>query len=193
MSEDDFELFQQMMEDVTPIKSDTAELKKTHHITESHLAKRESATSLSEQNDDYLSIVHAPMLKPQDSVEFKRNGVQDGVYKKLRLGKYPIQARLDLHRKTLKQARDDVIHFLRKSMRMDIRTVLIVHGKGEQANPPALMKSFVAHWLTQIDEVQSIHSAQPFHGGTGALYVLLRKSAEKKLENRERHQKRQQP
>ncbi|MGL4794249.1 MAG: DNA endonuclease SmrA, partial [Aeromonas jandaei] len=28
------------------------------------------------------------------------------------------------------------------------------------------------------------------HGGSGALYVLLRKSERKKAENRERHQKR---
>ncbi len=52
------------------------------------------------------------------------------------------------------------------------------------------MKSFVTTWLMQIKEVQCCHSAQRFHGGTGALYVLLQKSADKKLENRERHQKR---
>ncbi|GAK86939.1 hypothetical protein JCM19238_4548 [Vibrio ponticus] len=44
--------------------------------------------------------------------------------------------------------------------------------------------------LTQINDVQCVHSAQRFHGGTGAVYVLLRKSDDKKLENRERHQKR---
>ncbi|CSC64489.1 smr/muts family protein [Vibrio cholerae] len=38
--------------------------------------------------------------------------------------------------------------------------------------------------------MQCAHSAQRLHGGTGAVYVLLRKSAEKKAENRERHQKR---
>lgn len=68
--------------------------------------------------------------------------------------------------------------------------LLIVHGRGERSTPPALMKSFVSHWLTQISEVQCAHSAQRLHGGTGAVYVLLRKSAEKKAENRERHQKR---
>ena len=68
--------------------------------------------------------------------------------------------------------------------------MVIVHGKGERSNPPALMKSFVAQWLMQIKEVQCVHSAQRFHGGTGAVYVLLRKSAEKKIETRERHQKR---
>jgi len=65
-SQDDFELFHQMMGDVKPIKQDTA------------------------NDPDYLSIDHAPMLKPDDHVEFKRDGVQDGVYKKMRLGKYPI-------------------------------------------------------------------------------------------------------
>lgn len=190
MSQDDFELFQQMMGDVKPITQDTAELKKHHTITEGQLAKREAAMSLSEDDPEYLSIDFAPMLKPDDIIEFKRNGVQEGVFRKLRLGKYPVQARLDLHRKTLKQARDEVVNFLRQCMRMDIRTVLIVHGRGEKSNPPAMMKSYVANWLHQIQDVQCAHSAQRFHGGSGAVYLLLKKSTDKKSENRERHQKR---
>ncbi|MDW6001593.1 DNA endonuclease SmrA [Vibrio mangrovi] len=189
MSQEDFELFQQMMGDVKPLKHDTAELKKDLQITDAHLARQEAAMKLEQNDSNYLSLEHAPQIKSDDLVEFKRNGVQDGVYRKLRLGKYPIQARLDLHRKTLEQARDEIVTFLRQCMRMDIRTVLIVHGKGERSNPPALMKSYVSHWLPQIEEVQCVHSAQRFHGGTGALYVLLRKSQEQKQENRERHQK----
>ncbi|EKO3431407.1 DNA endonuclease SmrA [Vibrio fluvialis] len=190
MSQDDFDLFQQMMGDVNPIKHDTAELKKNYSVSEAQLAKRQAAVSLSDGDPDYLSIDHAPMIKPDDLIEFKRDGVQDGVYRKLRLGKYPIQARLDLHRKTLKEARDEVVSFLKQCMTMDIRTVMIVHGRGEKSNPPALMKSFVANWLSQIQDVQCAHSAQRFHGGSGAVYILLKKSADKKNENRERHQKR---
>ncbi|MBL4239889.1 DNA endonuclease SmrA [Vibrio fluvialis] len=190
MSQDDFDLFQQMMGDVKPIKHDTAELKKSYSVSEAQLAKREAAVSLSDGDPDYLSIDHAPMIKPDDLIEFKRDGVQDGVYRKLRLGKYPIQARLDLHRKTLKEARNEVVSFLKQCMTMDIRTVMIVHGRGEKSNPPALMKSFVANWLSQIQDVQCAHSAQRFHGGNGAVYILLKKSADKKNENRERHQKR---
>ncbi|ELH0896057.1 DNA endonuclease SmrA [Vibrio fluvialis] len=190
MSQDDFDLFQQMMGDVKPIKHDTAELKKSCSVSEAQLAKRQAAVSLSDGDPDYLSIDHAPMIKPDDLIEFKRDGVQDGVYRKLRLGKYPIQARLDLHRKTLKEARDEVVSFLKQCMTMDIRTVMIVHGRGEKSNPPALMKSFVANWLSQIQDVQCAHSAQRFHGGSGAVYILLKKSADKKNENRERHQKR---
>ena len=190
MSQDDFELFQQMMGDVKPLKNDTAELKKHHTVSDAQLAKREAAVSLSDGDPDFLSIDHAPMIKPDDLIEFKRDGVQDGVYRKLRLGKYPIQARLDLHRKTLKEGRDEVASFLKQCMRLDIRTVVIVHGRGERSTPPALMKSFVAHWLSQIQDVQCAHSAQRFHGGSGAVYVLLKKSVDKKSENRERHQKR---
>ncbi|MGR5297925.1 DNA endonuclease SmrA [Vibrio mediterranei] len=188
--DDDLDLFQQMMGDVKPIHSDTVELKKTHQVSDAHLAKREAALWLSEQDPEYLSIDYAPMIKPDDLIEFKRDGMQEGVYRKLRLSKYPLQAKLDLHRRTLKEARDEVVKFLQQCMRMDIRTVLIVHGRGERSNPPALMKSYLAHWLTQIKDVQCVHSAQRFHGGSGAVYVMLRKSQEKKLENRERHQKR---
>lgn len=191
MSQDDeLNLFQQMMGDVKPLQHDTVELKKSHQVSDAQLAKREAALWLSEQDPEYLSIDYAPMVKPDDIIEFKRDGVQEGVYRKLRLGKYPLQAKLDLHRKTLKEARDEVVKFLQQCMRMDIRTVIIVHGRGERSNPPALMKSFLAHWLTQIKDVQCVHSAQRFHGGSGAVYVMLRKSQEKKLENRERHQKR---
>ena len=41
-------------------------------------------------------------------------------------------------------------------------------------------------WLQELEPVQAFHSAQPAQGGTGAVYVLLAKSAEKKRENRER-------
>lgn len=187
---DEHDLFLKMMGDVKPIENDTAIHHKKHSTTEAQRAKKEAAVTLIEADEDYLSIDHAPMLKPSDVIAYKKDGVQEGVFKKLRLGKYPIQAKLDLHRKSLKDGREDVISFLRKSVRMDIRTVLIVHGKGERANPPALMKSFVASWLLQLKEVQCVHSAQQFHGGTGAVYVLLRKSASQKLETKERHQKR---
>lgn len=190
MSQDDMELFQQLMGDVKPIEHDTAELTHRNKATLAQLAKQAAAVSLSEQDAEYLSLDNAPMLKPEDHFEYKRNGVQDGVYRKMRLGKYPIQARLDLHKKSLEKARDEIVSFLKQCMRMDIRTVVIVHGKGDRSNPPALMKSYVSHWMTQIEDVQCAHTAQRSHGGSGALYVMLRKSPEKKAENRERHQKR---
>ena len=60
----------------------------------------------------------------------------------------------------------------------------------EQLALDHLLKSYVSAWLPQLPAVMAIHSAERRHGGSGALYVLLRKSERKKAENRERHQKR---
>ncbi|ODA31900.1 DNA mismatch repair protein MutS [Veronia pacifica] len=177
-----------MMADVAPISNDTVEpSQKSHKPTDAQLARQLAAQSLNEGDPEYLSLDFVRMIKPDDIVAFKRPGVQDGVYRKLRLGKYDIQARLDLHKMTLKDARTEILRFLRQCQKMDIRTVIIVHGKGERSTPPARMKSFVSQWLEQISEVMCFHSAQRHQGGTGALYILLKKSQDKKLENRERH------
>ncbi|MBV1843053.1 DNA endonuclease SmrA [Photobacterium ganghwense] len=192
MSENnEFDLFREMMADVAPLTQDKVQVTQKHQVSEAQLARRLAAQTLSDSDPEYLSLDYAKMLKPDDMVEFKRSGVQDGVFRKLRLGKYDLQARLDLHRKSLKEAREEVLNFLRQCQRMDIRTVIIVHGKGEKSNPPAMMKSFVATWLEQITDVMCFHSALRQHGGNGALYVMLKKSPERKLENRERHSKRQ--
>jgi DNA-nicking Smr family endonuclease len=184
------DLFRQMMGDVIPLKQDTTNHPNKSAVTEAQLARQAAAVKESEQLNNYLSLDNAPMLKPDDLIEYKKDGVQDGVYKKLRLGKYPIQARLDLHKKSLKQCRNEVVDFVKRCLSMDIRTVIIIHGKGHKSNPPALVKSYLAAWLEHIPEVMCAHSALSQHGGTGALYLMLRKSEAKKQETRERHQKR---
>lgn len=187
----ELDLFREMMADVSPLEQDQVEITQKYQITETHLARQTAAQTLTESDPEYLSLDNVIMRKPEDIIEFKRDGVQEGVFRKLRLGKYEIQARLDLHRKTLKQARDEILQFLKQCQRMDIRTVIIIHGKGERSDPPAMMKSHVATWLEQISDIMCFHSAIRQHGGNGATYVMLKKSPAKKLDNREKHQKRQ--
>ncbi len=186
-SSDDLEAFFHLMSDVKPLTQDRIEERKKPSEQKDFQAKRAAAQALSELEIDGLSLNFAPMLKPEDFIEFKQDGVQDSVYRKLRLGKYEIQARLDLHKKTLKQAREDMIRFLHQCQQLDIRTLIIVHGKGKRSNPPALLKSYVAYWLENISDVLCCHTALKQHGGTGAVYVLLKKSVTQKQENRERH------
>jgi DNA-nicking Smr family endonuclease len=52
-----------------------------------------------------------------------------------------------------------------------------------------LKKSYVNHWLRELDEVIAYHTAQPMHGGFGATYVLLKKHPQQKLINREKNKK----
>ncbi|MFT7289061.1 MAG: DNA-nicking Smr family endonuclease [Halieaceae bacterium] len=128
-------------------------------------------------------------LDPWYVLEFKRPGIQNGVYRKLKQGRYPADALLDLHRMNVPRARREIFEFINECFALGLRSVLIVHGKGERSQDRdaiGVIKGFVDHWLRELAPVQAFHSAQPAHGGTGAVYVLLAKSEEKKRENRER-------
>ena len=57
----------------------------------------------------------------------------------------------------------------------------------------AQLKGCVNHWLRELDPVQAFHSAQPHHGGTGAVYVLLRKSEAAKQATREQFSRGREP
>ena len=108
----------------------------------------------------------------------------------MRLGKYPADAVLDLHRKTVREARDEVWRFVEDGVAHGLRSVVILHGRGERSETPGRLKSYVAEWLEALDGVLGFHTAQRQHGGYGAVYVLLRKNAEKRNDNRERFARR---
>ena len=165
-----------------------AELTPTLARTPGLEARRTAAVTTTGIDSNPLSDTAVEPVGPNDEIGFMRPGVQTGVYKKLRLGKYPIEARLDLHRMKVMQARQEVFSFLQECMRHNVRTVLILHGKGE-SNPDGrgVLKAYINKWLRDLPEVMAYHSAQKQHGGTGAVYVLVRKSEEAKRENRELH------
>ena len=157
--------------------------------TLSQLARRQAADrDPANPGKELLSLPEQVReVGPQDLVGLKKDGVQEGVYRKLRLGKYEPQSRLDLHRVTLRDARIQVIDFLNTGYQHGLRTVLITHGKGYHSVTPGRLKSYVLHWLEEWDLVLAFHSAKPWHGGAGATYVLLRKAPEASLRNREQY------
>lgn len=168
-------------------KADLTQQKKQQDPTLSE-ARRRSAMA---GEDEGLSTSSIELLHPLDPVAWKRDGVQEGVYRNLRLGKYQVDARLDLIRKSIPQCRDELLSFLQESIRYDIRTVLINHGRSrDRSGMGNQQKSYLNQWLQVLPDVMAFHSAQPAQGGIGAIYVLLRKSEEKRLDNWERHQKR---
>lgn len=153
--------------------------------------RKRAAVLLEETDTNFLSADHVEKVAPNDELSYKREGVQDGVFKRLRQGKYGIEARLDLHRRTIEQAREQVYEFVNDCMKNDIRIAIIVHGKGDRTpDKQATIKSYINKWLRLLDDVMAFHSAQKHHGGYGAVYVLLRKSEKAKLDNWEKQQKR---
>lgn len=148
-------------------------------ITPGIEARRKAAQQdeIKERNElDSISVI--PQVDPHDILSFIRPGIQHGVFKSLRQGKYEIQSMLDLHRHTVEQARQALWSFINDCFEQGVRCAIVTHGKGEGREHPARLKSCVNHWLRQIDHVLGFHSAQKQHGGAGATYVLIKKSAQ---------------
>lgn len=201
MSHDESELFRQSMRGVRPLSPAPAPViapvpppppaPAAPPATLAQLARRAAAQAEMGMDRRGLATQWVEPLKPWDEICFQRPGVQEGVFRKLRLGQYPIEGRLDLHHMSVEQARRELLSFIDESLRHEVRTVLILHGKGEK-NPGqhAILKSHLAVWLPELPGVMAAHSAQRHHGGTGAVYVLLRKSERQRLDNRERYARR---
>lgn len=167
---DDESLFQQEMSDVEPLKSDN----KVKHKPERKKIRVKHHHQDSAAIDDVFSDAHVEDCP--DRLNFSRSGVQPATLKKLRQGKLPIDNNIDLHGLTIDEARDYLLEFLGECEIDGSRVLLIVHGKGYSS--PGLkpkIKPMLNRWLKQLTSVLAFVSAQPADGGTGAVYVLLRK------------------
>lgn len=188
MSESDDELFRQQVQGVRPIAAPPrAQLNRSPVSELAQAARREAAVRDMGPDRNFLGLDLAERLDPYYPLEFRRPGVQHGVFRKLKQGRYVMDARLDLHRMTVERAREEVFGFIREALAYDLRNVLIVPGRGSHSNSPeAVLKSYVNKWLPEFEEVLAFCSAIPQHGGTGAVYVMLKKSERRSQENRTR-------
>ena len=183
--------FHELVGAVEPLKGDISLLlKRAPEITPGTLERRRAAELPDGKDRNYLSTTHIPLVEPHAELSFVRPGVQHGVFRRLRLGEYHFDTRLDLHGLGVEQARSAVFRLVRDCIAHDIRACLISHGRGAERRPAALLKSCVALWLPQFEEVLAFHSAPRHMGGTGATCVLLRKSDRARQENFEKHSKR---
>jgi len=119
------------------------------------------------------------MVDSDEYVEASVRGLNRRILKKLRSGDFALQANLDLHGLRSDEAREAVDAFIRRSRTQGHRCVLIVHGRGlgSKDHIPVLKQKLHA-WLTRRSLSQMVlayTSAKPYDGGTGAVYVLLRR------------------
>ena len=192
MASDEEKRFIDEMADVVPLKREPRVAVRPGAVSErdsSQELRRQAAERGPERDRNTLTDGAVVPLDSWYVMDFKRSGVQNGVFRKLKQGRYETDARLDLHRMTAAIARRELFWFLEEATRLGLRTVLIIHGKGQtsaEKERSSILKGCTDQWLRELDMVQAFHSAQPQHGGTGAVYVLLKKSEEKKRENREK-------
>ena len=101
---------------------------------------------------------------------------------KIGRGSEPIDARIDLHGMTQASAHSALAHFLHRAQRDGARVVLVITGKGKLGADPhaerGVLKRQVPLWLESPELrplIVGFEAATIGHGGTGALYVRMRR------------------
>src|SRR5262249_24298693 len=98
-------------------------------------------------------------------------------------GQASIDARLELHGMTQKQAHAALLHFLHQARAQDAKLALVVTGKGMggatgSATERGALRRQVPLWLALPEFrrfIVSFEHAHDSHGGGGALYLRLRR------------------
>jgi len=178
MQDDDFSLFKSEMRGVKPLKYDRTDTGKPKPDRARLATLRQAATQRVETiKVDGLSDQFVIDVGAEDELYWAREGVQEGQMRKLKQGQVGFEGSLDLHGMKVEQARDTLWEFIAEAVRREIRCVRVTHGKAARLDGKRpLIKSHVNTWLRQHPQVLGFASCLPRHGGTGALYVLLRRT-----------------
>ena len=174
VNKEDSELFRETVGPVQPIVQDTIlnNSRKIPPYPKQFLADEELV--LAEMAN---GAIDPASMEMGDEILFKRPGVQDRVLQKLRRGKYSIEAVLDLHGMTVTDANSTLLKFISQSQNAKRQCIRVIHGKGRGSKDgKPVLKNKLCHWLQQRDEVLAFCSARPMDGGTGAMYILIRRA-----------------
>jgi len=122
-------------------------------------------------------LSEADLLETGEHLAYTSPGVQRAVLRKLKAGRYAIQSEVDLHGLTLAEARRELSEFLAAAQTRRHLCVRVIHGKGRKnAQSAPRLKPAVNQWLQRNKQVLAFCSARAMDGGTGAVYVLLKRS-----------------
>ncbi|WP_371368547.1 Smr/MutS family protein [Pseudomonas sp. QL9] len=178
MQDDDFSLFTQEMRGVKRISVDQADTGKPKADRQQMNLRRQSASVKVESiRVDGLSDQFVIDVGAEDELSWARDGVQEGQLRKLKAGQISFEGSLDLHGMNIEKARELLWDFLAEATRLEVRCVRVTHGKAARTDGrKPLLKSHVNTWLRQHPQVLGFTSCLPRHGGTGSLYVMLRRT-----------------
>jgi DNA-nicking Smr family endonuclease len=169
----DSELFRDAMRDVKRLRSSKRAVSAPKPPAEARFTRA-----------DQREVLRESLLPPAtptaegtgEELSFHRPQVPQAVLRKLQRGQFALDAEIDLHGLTGAQAKAALRDFIGQAAERNARCVRIVHGKGRRSGPRGpVLKNVVNHWLQRMDRVLAFTSARAVDGGSGAVYVLLRR------------------
>jgi len=168
----DTDLFRKMMAGVKPLDAEERIQPEKPRISPHHRTQ----TPEQQIESNFFEFPHAMDVAPEESLFFARTGLQHRVLKQLKRGDLPVEASLDLHGQIIEEAGKSLTLFLEEAQSVGCRCVIVIHGKGTRSSEGRpVLKTQVNHWLRESPAVLAFSSTLPKHGGTGSVYVLLKK------------------
>ncbi len=127
----------------------------------------------------------APVRKPPPRIQ----PIEDKIKRRLARGRLSVDMKLDLHGMRQHEAHDALLGFIHRARGQGARIVTVVTGKGRgsraehdaHAHPGGVLQRMVRHWLAAPELrhcVIGFDEADAAHGGSGALYVRIRRDRE---------------
>ncbi len=169
---DDANLLKQVFRDVTPLPGRTID-NAAPNLLGPRTRKKSGGSVIhahpeSDPTSDQLPVIsqgNAPGLDKRSAQRLKR-------------GRMEIEARLDLHGLRQEEAHRELKSFISRSHIAGKRCVLVITGKGQVSEGGGVLRTNVPRWLNEAPnrtKVLSFSYATRADGGTGALYVLLKR------------------
>jgi DNA-nicking Smr family endonuclease len=166
-------LFRSVVNDTQPLRVRKRHLPKTTTSSKTRLRHGDEQQMLQESISSELDLSAPEHI---DDMSFQRGSVTRKIMRELRRGKYAVQEEIDLHGCTRPEAKSALQAFINDCVQQGLSCIRVIHGKGIRSGPDGpVLKAAVNHWLRQWDTVLAFCPARPSDGGTGAIYVLLRK------------------
>ena len=171
--DDDRELFRRALADAKPLRTKRRAAEVIRKPAPSaRFARADEKAVLRESLE---ADIDATESHSGESLRFHRPSVGRRTMRKLARGGYSVQGEIDLHGMTVAEAKPRLAEFIESCVRDGKLCVRVVHGKGRGSGSRGpVLKQKVNRWLRRWDSVLAFVSTRQVHGGTGAVYVLLR-------------------
>lgn len=178
---DDLAQFREAMSDVTLLKGAGRRVVKSpdQEARPIHPPNAGDLEVMAHLSDLVSGIAEMDITFSDEYIEGAVKGFDRKLMQRLKQGLFPVQDHIDLHGCKREDAELKVTEFLLRSYRFGLRCVLVVHGRGLNSEDHIpVLKERLPVWLNRGSVkriVLAFSTARPYDGGTGAIYVLLRR------------------
>ena len=167
----DADLFTHVLRDAKPLSGRKNTSPPPNKLFTHKQISSASANSTTTEKNRYESKL--PNIQHGDSP-----GLDKRTARKLRQGRLDVEGKLDLHGLRQDEARRALNGFITNSYNLGHRCVLVITGKGALSQGGGVLRKMMPIWLneeTNRNFILSFTYSTPADGGTGAIYILLKR------------------